>query len=112
MELSQNEPTIAEANTLKELNIHLGYIREKMNSNNNERKADMLEIKTRLTEVATNQVSVVDFENVKKDVGDHKAVLAILVQFKDTLIGKMWGIGIGAGVLVSIITFIANHYFK
>lgn len=106
------EPQISEAATLRELNIHMGFMREKMNTNNEERKVDMAEIKLRLKELADNQVSRQEFEDLKKDVIENKAIITTLVEFKDTLSGKLWGIGIGSGVIVGLIVFIANHYIK
>lgn len=106
------EPQISEAATLRELNIHMGFMREKMNTNNEERKADMTEIKGRLKELADNQVTRMEFEELKKDVGENKSIITLLVEFKDTLTGKIWGISIMAGGAVAMITIIINHVWK
>ncbi len=106
------DPAISEATTLRELNIHMGFMREKMNTNNEERKVDMAEIKGRLKELVEQTPNRSEFEELKKEVVEHKTIISSLVEFKDTLIGKIWGIGIMAGIVVSLITLIVSHYWK
>ncbi len=106
------EPTISEATTLRELNIHIGFMREKMNTNNEERKVDMAEIKGRLKDLADNQVTRQEFEELKVQVVEARTIITSLVESRDTLQGKLWGIGIGSGVIVGLIVFIANHFIK
>lgn len=104
------EPPISEATTLRELNIHMGFIREKMNSNNEERKVDMAEIKGRLKDLAEHQVTRLEFDDLKKDVISHQVSIDSLIGFRDTLTGKIWGISTAVGAGVTVASFILNHF--
>lgn len=106
------EPPVSEATTLRELNIHMAFMREKMNSNNEERKVDMTEIKTRLKDLADHQVTRVEFDELKKDVIQQKLLLDSLVGFRDTLTGKIWGISTAVGFGVTLASFILNHFIQ
>ncbi len=66
------------AATIEELNIHLSYIRDKMNENANNRTLDMVEIKTRLDNITNNQVSRSELSEVQKIQADHETRTRIL----------------------------------
>lgn len=106
------ETPIAEAKSLSELNIHLGYIRQKIAENSVNNKANFQELKDQITLQAHNFVIQDEFKPFVKDVENLKITQKELVTFRDTLVGKFWGIGIIAGGIVAVISFIANHYFK
>lgn len=85
---------ISEAATLKELNIHVAYIREKMNTNNSERKSDMLEIKTRLKELVDSSPSRIEFDDLRRDVNKSEVILERQVNLTEALRGdRKWAIG-------------------
>jgi tetrahydromethanopterin S-methyltransferase subunit G len=108
MEKDIPDATIAEAKTLSELNIHLGYISKRITDNNVERSKDMGEIKQSLDKVVLNQITRVEFDNVKEKTKENGENIIILMAFKNTLIGKMWGIGIMAGLIVGFLNLIIS----
>jgi hypothetical protein len=102
------EPRFSDALTLSELNIHMGYIRERIVLNNVERTRDLQEIKETLKVVSQNQITPMQFQNLVDTVKVHDVTLKTLVEFKDTLNGKLWGVGI----LATAIGFFLNLIFK
>lgn len=103
---------IAEAATLKELNIHIGYIREKINTNNDITVKSFENLKEQITLQAHNFVTHDEFDSVKTATVEHGATIKSLVEFKDTLVGKMWGISVMAGGIVGLISMGMNYFIK
>ena len=83
------------------MNIHLSYIRRDIDS-----------INKTLDGLVSGYVSRVDFIDHLKDDADHESRIRSLEEFHNTLLGKMWGIGILVGGLSSIISFMVNHYWR
>jgi hypothetical protein len=104
------ETPIADAKSLSELNIHIGYIRQRIMDNSAANKANFQELKEQISLQAHTFVLHDEFKPIAKAVEEMKIVQKDLVTFKDTLTGKMWGIGVVAGLVVSIITFLANKF--
>lgn len=107
-----NQASIAEAATLKELNIHIGYIREKINTNQDMTVKSFGELKEQITLQAHNFVNQDEFKSVKDICIENNNVIKGLVEFKDTLTGKMWGISVMAGGIVGLITMGVNYFLK
>ena len=95
-----------EAKTLAELNIHLAYMRDKMTNNNLERMSDMKEIKGTLKAILDAQVTRQEFSLLSETVKDNTSNIKLLLEFKNTLNGKLWGISVSAGLIVSVLNFI------
>ncbi len=110
--MENKEPPIAEATTLREVNLHLGFIREKMVSNNLERQVDMKDIKDKLKVIAEDQVNRTEFEELKKIVSSQIIKTEVITTWKDTLNGKMWGIISAGGAIWAIITLITAHFWR
>lgn len=85
--------------------IHLSYIRR-----------DMQKITATLDQITSNYVPITVHLSYKTEMDEKIKHLEkeneSRKEFQDTLTGKLWGIGIMAGGIVGIISFLANHYFK
>lgn len=97
----ENPPPTQEPTTIEGIAIHMSYMRR-----------DLASMNTKLDSLTTTFVSQVEFDDLKKVVEENKGAIKILTEFKDTLTGKMWGIGVMAGTAVSIISIIVNHIWK
>lgn len=104
------ETPIAEAKSLSELNIHLGYIRQTISENRTQNRANFQEIKEQIALQAHSFVLQDEFKPFMKDVEELRATQKTLVEFKDTLTGKMWGVGIMVGAIAGLISFLANKF--
>ena len=96
---------------------------ESQDSINATLKTDMKYIKDSIREINekldAKYVTFAQFdEHLKADrihedrLNKHDEEMVELKSFQDTLVGKMWGIGILAGLVIGIIEFAANHYLK
>lgn len=103
---------VAEAKTLAELSIHLSYIGEKINTNNKERTQDLNDIKETLKDVAKNQVTRSEFNELKETVKGHVLSLNNLYEFKNNLTGKLWGVGVIAGLVVGFLNLFIGSFFN
>lgn len=108
----EQEPPVQTPNTVEGMSIHFGYIRRDLDS-----------INKKLDGLVNTFVSTHDFEESKKQSEKDRAQLNEQVaslqtenknrkEFQDTLMGKMWGIGIMAGAFVGVLTIIVNHLWK
>lgn len=99
--MTEQEPPVQTPTTIEGMSIHLGYIRRDLDSMN--KKLDGL---------STSFVTTTEFNDHLKGYEDHEKRIRILEGFKDTLLGKLWGVGIMAGGVVAIISILVNHFWK
>lgn len=97
--MNMEHPESLPVSDMTTMAVHLSYVRRDLESMN--KKLDSL-INTFVTEG--------DFKEHLKADADHEERIRVLEEFHNTLIGKMWGVGMLAGLIVGIISFIANHY--
>ena len=71
-------------------------------------KDDIAELKKDKNEY----VSQTDHSEVVRRLDKVEPIVTDLVSFKDTLSGKMWGIGVLAGFGTGILTLIAQYFLK
>ena len=83
------------------VNVNIEYI-----------KKEVTEIKETLKMQAINYVSHVDFTNHLKADEDHEHRIRVLEVFKETLIGKMWGIGVLVSLVGGIVSLLVSHFWK
>lgn len=81
--------------------IHLSYLRR-----------DLAKMSQTLENITSNYVPITTFLELKADVEKLKAENDHRKEFQDTLTGKMWGIGVMAGIVVGIIQVAVQAYFK
>jgi hypothetical protein len=99
--MTDQEPNITAPTNMGEVNITLSYIRR-----------DITEISKKLDTMASGNVTRVDFEEHLKADADHEARIRNLESFKETLIGKMWGVGILVSAGTTIVTIAINYFLK
>lgn len=72
----------------------------------------IIKIEVSVKEIAQGYVTHAELrEHIKVDE-DHENRIRELKAFQDTLSGKMWGIGMAAGALSSIIGIFISHFWK
>ena len=98
---NKDMPPVQQPNSIEGMGIHLGYIRR-----------DVDTIIKKIDSLTSTFITTEVFEELKKEVAELKTVSKDLVEFKDTLVGKMWGVGVMAGAVVGLITILINHFWK
>ena len=73
-------------------------------------KTSIVEIKTDIKEIKTRYITFEQHKEVQDNAKELRTDVEGLKTFRDTLIGKIWGIGVIAGFVTSIIVIIINHY--
>ncbi len=123
--MNEEAPPVQESPSVETIGIHLSYLRRDTKSNSDELK----KITAKLDSMNTAFVTVQEYVHFKefaekgfatkeeikpyfKQVDENASDIKKLTEFKDTLAGKMWGIGILAGALSSILGIIISHYWK
>lgn len=108
MENMTDAPKIPDAQSLGQINIHLGYITQTIS----EIKMAQKETSTKIENLGTTLVTQIEFEAYKKQVQDTANTAKELVEWKDTLTGKIAIISASFGVVVGVLTIIVNHVWK
>lgn len=114
-----NEQPMVEAHNLEGVNITLKFMQRDIGTLSGLIK----EIGGKIDTLPSGFVSIKEFNEAKndseKDRADLKAEVKELTleqksfkEFKDTLTGKMWGIGVVASVIAGIISVVVNHLWK
>lgn len=106
------EILIAEAKSLSELNIHMGYIRQKIAENSINNGKNFQDLKEQIQLQSHSFVLQDEFKPLAKTVEEIRTTQKELVAFKDTLTGKMLGVGAMSGIIVGIIMIVISHYIK
>lgn len=101
-----------DAVTLQEMNIHLGYMKERMDENNKRSADALLDIKTQITNLAEHYITAQEFLPVEEGVKKNALKIEGLTTWKDTLTGKIIGISSSIAFIFTILGILANVYFK
>ncbi len=88
-------------NNIEGVNIHLSYIRKDIDS-----------LSKKIDEISSSFVTNQEFQEHLKADEDHEARIRLLQEFQDTLMGKIWGVGIVASLIMGAATIAINHYYK
>ena len=88
-------------NNIEGVAIHLSYLR-----------SDVTKLTKKLDELAHAYISAAEFAEHLEADKDHERRIRKIEEFKDTLVGKMWGVGVLAGFIVGVFTLIVDHYWK
>ena len=75
-------------------------------------KASIVEIKGDIKEIKSKYITYEQHKEVQEEIKCLKTDSESLKSFRDTLIGKMWGIGVIAGLVTSFLGIIANHFIN
>jgi hypothetical protein len=88
-------------------------IKEGQDIFHSDQKQFRIEINAKLDKMIDNYVPRVDHDEVVRVQRVHDLEIKELQSFKDTLIGKLWGVGImagfGSGLLMMGIQYLINH---
>lgn len=94
MEDKKENTNVPNGSSLKELSIHIEYIRDRINLNNQERKSDMVEIKGTLKELVEKTPTRSEYLELQKDVASNIALTKLNTDTIDSLRGdRKWAIG-------------------
>ncbi len=94
------ETPIAEAKSLSELNIHIGYIRQAISDNRTQNKANFQELKEQISLQSHTFVLQDEFKPIQKDVVDHEVRIRAL---------EIWKYGLAASI--ALIGFLVANNF-
>ena len=106
------EKTSATADALAQAKVQSDIAVAVMSTNIEFIKKDINEIKGTLIKNTETFVKVDEFKDHKVADEDHEKRIRNLELFKDTLLGKMWGIGVSAGSVMSLMGVLVNHFWK
>jgi len=96
-----DEAPVQAPTNIEGVGIHLSYLRK-----------DMKEMKDTLSNITSNYVPITIFLELKSAVAHLETENEKRKEFQDTLTGKIWGISMIAGLVVSILTIVVNHFWK
>ena len=75
-------------------------------------KESITEIKADIKEIKNRYITIDQHKEVLECERGIKADVENLKSFRDTLQGKMWGIGMLAGVITSVISLIIEYFLR
>lgn len=107
-----NQDQINQPANLGEVNLTLKFMQQTQKENSIATKDTLKEINQKLDGLTNTFVTSHEHEELKKLVTAQEITIKTLVEFKDTLIGKMWGIGVLAATISSIASLFISHYWK
>lgn len=89
--------------------IHLWYVRRDVADIKKTQKENNEDVKNQFDDLRNGYLTKTDFAEHLKADADHEDRIRVIEKFNDNLLGRMWGIGIGATVIGSVLTLLGTY---